>query len=154
MELDIKTVSFGGYDKKAVEAYIEGQQEDYEKQITKLKEDTAKLSEAVKGLQQMREVNKTETDSVIDNLKNVNEKLEIELERMKVELEDYKKRDSEAATRYESISRTLLAARESADELTRRTTEDCEARTAETTAQCQQMIEETTAQCDSLKVST
>ena len=91
MELEIKTVSFGGYDKKAVEAYIEGQQEDYEKQITKLKEDTAKLSEAVKGLQQMREVNKTETDSVIDNLKSVNEKLENELERMKVELEDYKK---------------------------------------------------------------
>ena len=37
MELNLKTVSFGGYDKKAVETYIEGQQEEYEKQIASSK---------------------------------------------------------------------------------------------------------------------
>ena len=98
----------------------------------------------------MREVNKTESDSVIDNLRSVNENLEAELAKLKVELEDYKKRDMESATRYESISRTLLAARESADELTRQTREECETRTAETTAQCQQMLEETKRRLENL----
>ena len=75
MELDIKTVSFGGYDKKATETYILEQQKGYEDEIAKLKEDATKLSEAVKGLQQMREANMSESKSTIDNLRSVNEEL-------------------------------------------------------------------------------
>ena len=33
MDLQIKTTSFGGYDKKAVEAYIEQQNEAHEKEV-------------------------------------------------------------------------------------------------------------------------
>lgn len=151
MELEIKTVSFGGYDKKATETFILEQQKHYEDEIEKLKADTTKLSEAVKGLQQMREANMTESKSTIDNLKSANEGMQIELAQLKEELEAYKNREAESASRYESISRTLLAARENADTLTRKTAEECEAKTAETTAQCKNMIDETTARCEQLK---
>jgi cell division septum initiation protein DivIVA len=144
MELEIKTVSFGGYDKKATETYILEQQRQYENEIAKLKEDATKLSEAVKGLQQMREANMTESKSTIDNLQTVNEQLQAEVEKLKNDLEGYKTREIESASRYESISRTLLSARESADALTQKTNAECEAKTQETTEQCKAMIEETT----------
>ena len=114
MALEIKTVSFGGYDKGATEKYVLEQKKHYEDEITKLKEDATKLSEAVKGLQQMREANMTESKSTIDDLKSVNEQLQVEVEKLKEDLEGYKKREMESASRYESISRTLLSARESA----------------------------------------
>ena len=69
MDLDIKTVSFGGYDKKATETYIMEQQKHYEGEISNLKEDATKLSEAVKGLQQMREANMSESKSTIHSLR-------------------------------------------------------------------------------------
>ena len=59
MELEIKTVSFGGYDKKATETYFAELNKKHEEEvnrqkeeIAKLKEDATKLSEAVKGLKQ------------------------------------------------------------------------------------------------------
>ena len=76
MALDIKTVSFGGYDKNATETYVSELKKKYEDEIAKLKDDATKLSEAVKGLQQMREANMTESKSTIDNLKSVNEQLQ------------------------------------------------------------------------------
>ena len=154
MELDIKTVSFGGYDKRATETYVLEQQKHYEDEISKHKDDATKLSEAVKGLQQMREANMSESKSTIVNLKTVNEQLEREVEQLKVDLEGYKKREMESASRYESISRTLLSARESADALTQKTTAECEAKTLETTEQCKAMIEETNARCEQLKAAT
>ena len=154
MDFDIKTVSFGGYDKKATETYIAEQQKKYEDEIAKLKEDATKLSEAVKGLQQMREANMTESKSTIDNLKLANEDMQREIARLNEELEGFRNRESEPASRYESISRTLLAARENADSLTRKTNEECERKTAETNAQCQAMIEETNARCEQLKNAT
>ena len=154
MALDIKTVSFGGYDKNATETYVLEQQKKYEDEISKLREDAAKLSDAVKGLQQMREANMTESKSTIDELTTVNEEMKHEVDRLRTELEIYKQRENESASRYESISRTLLAARENADSLTQKTNEECEAKTAETTAQCQAMLEETTARCEQLKSAT
>ena len=74
MELNIKT-SLSGYDKKATETYILEQKNSYEKEIQTLREDAAKLSEAVKGLQQMREANMEESSSTISNLKSVNDLL-------------------------------------------------------------------------------
>ena len=53
--LKLQTVSFGGYDKKATETFILEEQKKYEDEINQLKADAEKLSEAVKGLQQMRE---------------------------------------------------------------------------------------------------
>ena len=154
MELEIKTVSFGGYDKKATETYVLEQQKHYEDEIAKLKADATKLSEAVKGLQQMREANVTESQNTIDNLRGVNEDLQRELESMKIELDSYKTREQESASRYESISRTLLSARETADDLTAKTKEECERKTAETNAQCKAMIDDTNARCEQLKAAT
>ena len=70
MDFELKTVSFGGYDKKAVETYITEMQEDYEKQITQLKETAAKLGETVDSLRKMREVNMSESKSTVDTLKS------------------------------------------------------------------------------------
>ena len=67
MELNIKTVSFGGYDKKATETFVLEMQKSYDDEINQLKADAEKLSEAVKGLQQMRETNMTESKSTIDS---------------------------------------------------------------------------------------
>ena len=154
MALEIKTVSFGGYDKNATETFVLEMQKKYEDEINKLRDDATKLSEAVKGLQQMREANMTESKSTIDELTTVNEEMRAELDRVRNELEIYKSKESESASRYESISRTLLAARENADSLTQKTAEECEAKTAETTAQCKAMLEETTARCEQLKNAT
>ncbi len=154
MELDIKTVSFGGYDKKATETYIAEKSKAYEDEIAKLKEDATKLSEAVKGLQQMREANMSESKSTIDHLEAVNEGLQSEIEKLKVDLEDYKKREIESASRYESISRTLLSATESAEALTQKTNAECETKKLETEAWCKAQIEETTNKCDTLEADT
>ena len=78
----------------------------------------------------MREANMTESKSTIGELQSVNEEMKSELARLKGELEGYKERERESASRYESISRTLLAARENADALTQKTNEECEAKTA------------------------
>ena len=86
MALDIKTVSFGGYDKNATETYVSELKKKYEDEIAKLKDDATKLSEAVKGLQQMREANMTESKSTIDNLKSVNEQLQNEVEQLKTDI--------------------------------------------------------------------
>ncbi|MCR5214674.1 MAG: hypothetical protein K6E10_09670 [Eubacterium sp.] len=150
MELDIKTVSFGGYDKKATETYIAEKSKAYEDEIAKLKEDATKLSEAVKGLQQMREANMSESKSTIENLQSINEELETEVNKLKLDLEMYKKKEIESATQYESISRTLLAARVNADELTQKTEAECEAKMSETTAQCKAMMDDTTYKCKTM----
>ena len=154
MELNIKTVSFGGYDKKATETFVLELEKKYEDEIKQLQTDAEKLSEAVKGLQQMRETNMTESKSTIDNLKSANEDMQQEIARLKEELDSFKNRENESASRYESISRTLLSARESADAMTRKTNEECEAKMAETTAQCKNMIEETTSRCEAMKTAT
>ena len=154
MALEIKSVSFGGYDKGATETYVLEQQKKYEDEINKLRADAAKLSEAVKGLQQMREANMAESKSTIDELSTANEEMRAELDKLRTDLENYKAREIESASRYESISRTLLAARENADQLTKRTNDECEAKMAETTAQCKAMLDETNARCEQLKNAT
>ena len=75
MDLELKTVSFGGYDKKSVEAYIAEMKNDYEGQIAELKGAAGKLSETVDSLRKMREVNMNESKSTVDNLKQVNNDL-------------------------------------------------------------------------------
>ena len=116
-------------------------QKSYDDEINQLKADAEKLSEAVKGLQQMRETNMTESKSTIDSLKAANEDMQREIAKLGEELDSYKNRENESASRYESISRTLLSARESADAMTRKTNEECEIKMAETTAQCKSMID-------------
>ena len=110
--MEFKTVSFGGYDKKAVDTYIEESEANYEKEITELRANAEKLADTVKSLQTMRDVNMNESKETIDNLKSVNEKLESEIEHLKEELKSYREKEGESAARYESISRTLLAAQE------------------------------------------
>ena len=43
MELSLKTAKFGGYDKAAVEAYIEELNEEHEKEVADLKEKVEKI---------------------------------------------------------------------------------------------------------------
>ena len=145
MDVQLKTASFGGYDKKAVETYIEELQASHEKEVADLKANVMKLSETVKNLHTMREVNLNESSSTIDNLKKVNEELQDELSQLKEKMENYKLKEEESASRYESISRTLLEARESADHLTRQTEQECEAKKAETQTACDQLTSDTTA---------
>ncbi len=154
MEAQFKTVSFGGYDKKAVDTYIAQMEADYEKEIASLKANATKLSDTVKNLHTMREVNMNESKGTIDNLKSVNEKLQVEIDNLKSELESYKSKEMESATRYESISRTLLQARESADALSQKTNAECEAKRMQTEIECQQIRDEAVSFSEELKAST
>lgn len=165
MEAQFKTASFGGYDKKAVDLYIEETKSAHEKEVAELKANVLKLSETVKNLHTMREVNLNESASTIDNLKKVNDELQIEVTQLKNELESFRSKEDESASRYESISRTLLEARENADKLVRDTERECEAKKAqverdcnelirETENECQRLANETTAECDRLKTET
>ena len=138
-----------------------------------MKENVSKLSEAVLSLKTMREVNMTESSKTIETLKKANSDLESELEALKEQVNAYKQRELENAGRYESISRTLLEARESADALIAQTEKECtdkkntitselEAYETEvrdrctklqtdTEIQCQQMYDQTEAKCNSMK---
>ena len=169
----LKTVKFGGYDKASVDYYIDELKEKHNKEVEDLKENVSKLSEAVLSLKTMREVNMTESSKTIETLKKANSDLESELEALKEQVNAYKQRELENAGRYESISRTLLEARESADALIAQTEKECtdkkntitselEAYETEvrdrctklqtdTEIQCQQMYDQTEAKCNSMK---
>ena len=114
MDVTLKTTSFGGYDKKAVENYIDELTAEHEKEVADLKANVLKLSETVKNLHTMREVNLNESSSTIENLKKVNDELQVEVTQLRDKMAAYETREEESASRYESISRTLLEARESA----------------------------------------
>lgn len=169
----LKTVKFGGYDKASVDYYIDELKEKHNKEVEDLKENVSKLSEAVLSLKTMREVNMTESSKTIETLKKANSDLESELEALKEQVNAYKQRELENAGRYESISRTLLEARESADALIAQTEKECtdkkntitselEAYETEvrdrctklqtdTEIQCQQMYDQTEAKCNNMK---
>lgn len=150
MDVTLKTASFGGYDKKAVENYVDDLNKEHEKEVNELKENILKLSETVKNLHTMREVNLNESSSTIDNLKKVNEELQVEITQLRAQMEAYKTREDESASRYESISRTLLEARENADALARQTEKECNDLRARTEAECDQLTEETSAACEKM----
>lgn len=154
MDLQFKTASFGGYDKKAVEAYIEEMQENHDKEISELKANIGKLSETVKNLHTMREVNMNESTSTIDSLKKANDELKLEVVQLREKLEVYQQREEESASRYESISRTLLEARESADSLARQTEAECRQKQIAAEAYCEQLNAQTEAECNALKETT
>ena len=153
MDLQIKTTSFGGYDKKAVEAYIEQQNEAHEKEVEELKANIVKLSETVKNLHTMREVNMNESSSTIDSLKKANDELQLEIVQIREKLDVYKQREDESASRYESISRTLLEARENADAMTRQTEAQCREKQQATEAYCDDLTSRTTAECDAIRAA-
>lgn len=165
MDVQFKTASFGGYDKKAVDAYIEETQANHEKEIAELKANVLKLSETVKNLHAMRETSINESTATIENLKKVNESLSLEVEQLKQKMETYTTRDQESAARYESISRTLLEARENADSLQRQTEAECQALKlsvetecqtlqADTAAACEKLMNDTTDQCEKMHAET
>lgn len=172
-ETSFKTVTFGGYDKASVDYYIEELKEKHNKEVEDLKANVSKLSEAVLSLKTMREVNMSESSKTIETLKKANEEQESELESLKEQVNAYKQRELENAGRYESISRTLLEARESADALISQTEKECTDKrntvTAEleayetdvkdrctklqtdTEIQCQQMYDQTETKCNNMK---
>lgn len=154
MDVQFKTASFGGYDKKAVDAYIEETQASHEKEVAELKANVLKLSETVKNLHTMRETNINESTATIENLKKVNDELSLEVAQLREKLETYTTRDQESAARYESISRTLLEARENADTLARQTEAECQALRSSVEMECQQLQAETAAACEEKLTST
>ena len=157
----LKTVKFGGYDKASVDYYIDELKGKHNKEVEELKANVNKLSEAVLSLK------------TIETLKKTNSEQESEIESLKEQINAYKQRELENAGRYESISRTLLEARESADALIAQTEKECTDKkntiTAEleayetdvkerctklqtdTEIQCQQMYDQTEAKCNSMK---
>lgn len=169
----LKTVKFGGYDKASVDYYIDELNDKHKKEVDELKENVNKLSEAVLSLKTMREVNMNESTKTIESLKKANSDYESELESLKEQINAYKQREMENAGRYESISRTLLEARESADALIANTEKECADKkntiTAEleayetevrnrctklqtdTEIQCQQMYDQTESKCNTMK---
>jgi len=152
-EASFKTVTFGGYDKNS-DYYIEELKADHEKEVNELKANVNKLSEAVLSLKTMREVNLTESNKTIDGLKAKNAEYESEIESLKEQVNAYKQKEFESAGRYESISRTLLEARESADALIAQTNKECDAQHAEMTAKCEAMEKDTTDRCNALETET
>lgn len=154
MDVQFKTASFGGYDKKAVDAYIEETQATHEKEIADLKANILKLSETVKNLHTMREANINESTATIDNLKKVNDELSLEVAQLREKMETYTSRDQESAARYESISRTLLEARENADTLQRQTEAECQALKSSIETECQQLQADTAAACEKMMTDT
>lgn len=149
-----KTVRFGGYDKNSVDYYIEELKSEHEVEVNELKENVNKLSEAVLSLKTMREVNLTESNKSIETLKAKNEEQEREIESLKEQISSYKQREYESAGRYESISRTLLEARESADALINETNKRCEEQEAASAAKCEAMEADTTERCTRLEEET
>ena len=149
-----KTAKFGGYDKASVDYYIEDLKKQHEREVDELKSNVNKLSEAVLSLKTMREVNMNESNKTIEDLKNSNAAFESEIESLKEQINAYKQREFESAGRYESISRTLLEARESADLLISQTNQKCEAQEAEVTAKCETMVRETTERCNTFERET
>lgn len=169
----LKTVKFGGYDKASVDYYIDELNSKHSKEVEELKANVNKLSEAVLSLKTMREVNMNESTKTIETLKKSNSDYESEIESLKEQLNAYKQREMENAGRYESISRTLLEARESADALIAQTEKECTDKkntiTAEleayetevrdrctklqtdTEIQCQQMYDQTETKCNNMK---
>ena len=154
MDVQFKTASFGGYDKKAVDAYIEDTNRAHEKEVADLKANVLKLSETVKNLHAMRETNINESTATIENLKKVNDELSLEVAQLREKMETYTSRDQESAARYESISRTLLEARENADTLARQTEAECQALRANTEAECNRIQTETAAACEKMMIDT
>ena len=155
MKTDIfKTVKFGGYDKNSVDYYIEDMKSEHAKEVEELKANVNKLSEAVLSLKTMREVNMNESNKTIESLKAANAEYESEIESLKEQLNAYKQREFESAGRYESISRTLLEARESADLLINQTNEKCAKHEAEVKASCEALEQETMERCNKLQVDT
>ena len=154
MDFELKTVSFGGYDKKAVENYIEEMQTDYEKQIAQLKETTAKLGETVDSLRKMREVNMNESKDTVDKLKVANTDLQDELDTMRAKLADYEANEEDYRAKYESVSKVALDAQMRADRMVRDTERECEEKRNEVAAELEKMMEETRSQCDELKATT
>ena len=154
MEFELKTVSFGGYDKKAVETYITEMQEDYEKQITQLKETAAKLGETVDSLRKMREVNMSESKSTVDSLKTANADLQEEVETLRAKLADYEANEADYKAKYESVSKVALDAQLRADKQVRETEAECEKQKAEVAAELERMMNETRSQCDEQKAAT
>lgn len=154
MDLELKTVSFGGYDKKAVETYISEMQEGYEKQIAQLKETTVKLGETVDSLRKMREVNMNESKANVDNLKDANTSLRSEIEVLREKLADYEANEQEYKDKYESVSKVALDAQMRADRLVRDTENECTAKRNEVAAELEKMMQETHDQCEELKNTT
>ncbi len=154
MDVQFKTASFGGYDKKAVDAYIEDTQAAHEKEVADLKANILKLSETVKNLHTMRETNINESTATIDNLKKVNDELSLEVAQLREKMETYTSRDQESAARYESISRTLLEARENADTLQRQTEAECQALKESVEAECTKLQTDTAAACEKMMIDT
>lgn len=150
MDVQFKTASFGGYDKKAVDAYIEETQAAHEKEVADLKANVLKLSETVKNLHTMRETNINESTATIDNLKKINDELSLEVAQLREKMETYTTRDQESAARYESISRTLLEARENADALVRQTEAECQALKMSVETECQQLQADTASACEKM----
>ncbi len=154
MEFDLKTVSFGGYDKKAVENYISEMQEDYEKQIAQLKETTVKLGETVDSLRKMREVNMNESKATVDNLKEANTDLRDELDMLHAKLADYEANEEDYRAKYESVSKVALDAQMRADRMVRDTERECATKKSEVAAELEKMMQDTHDQCEALKNST
>jgi len=154
MDVQFKTASFGGYDKKAVDAYILETKASHEKEVADLKANILKLSETVKNLHTMRETNINESTATIDNLKKVNDELSLEVAQLREKMETYTSRDQESAARFESISRTLLEARENADTLVKQTEAECQSLKMSVEAECQQLQTETAEACERMMVDT
>ena len=154
MELELKTQSFGGYDKKAVENYIAEMQEDYEGQIAQLKETTQKLGETVDSLRKMREVNMNESKTTVENLKNTNTDLQEEVETLREKLAGFEEKQADYQAKYESVSKVALDAQMRADKLVRDTEAACEQKMAETTAEAAKLKAETSQWCEAQRAET
>ena len=76
-----KTVSFGGYDKAAVEQFIDDMKKSHQQDIADLKQTISKLSETVKSLQLVKDSMSSESNQAIENMQKYNESLQNELEK-------------------------------------------------------------------------
>ena len=150
----LKTVKFGGYDKASVDYYIDELKEKHNKEVEELKANVNKLSEAVLSLKTMREVNMTESSKTIETLKKTNSEQESEIESLKEQINAYKQRELENAGRYESISRTLLEARESADALIAQTEKECTDKKNTITAELEAYETDVKERCTKLQTDT
>ena len=62
-----KTVSFGGYEKAAVDTYIENMKQTHKQDIADLKQTISKLSETVKSLQLVKDSMSSENNQAIED---------------------------------------------------------------------------------------
>lgn len=149
-EENFKTVSFGGYDKVAVDRYIDDLEKKHMQDIHDLKQTISKLSETVKSLQLVKDSMSSENNQAIENMQKYNESLQQELEKANRKLAEQEEQSKDYSSKMEAISKTLVETNERCAAMKREAEEESEKLRALAQEEYQQSVEKTESECQKM----